>query len=71
MKVVDKLGLNSTATKTAAAALDAVEAGWATVYVPGYLLVPLKLLNDALPSLVEALCAIGPAGRRATAKKAA
>ena len=64
-QLVDGLGLNYTTTQVAAAALDGVEKGWSTVLVPGFLLIPTKMVADVVPCFLEFLCGLGPAGRRA------
>ena len=64
MQAVDGLGLNWSAARVARAALDGVERGDASVLAPWHLMVPLKMLVDVTPGLVEFLCALGPAGRR-------
>ena len=64
-KFVDRLGVNYSTTAVASAAFDGVEKGWATIHVPGFIVLPFKMLNDIIPCAVEALCAVGPAGRRA------
>ena len=68
-QLVDSFGLNCTTTQVASAGLDAVERGWSTVYVPGFLLLPTKVLADIFPCFVEALCALGSAGLRSAKKK--
>jgi hypothetical protein len=67
-QLVDSIGLNCTTTQVASAGLDAVERGWSTVYAPGFLLVPTKVLGDIFPCFVEALCALGSAGLRSAKK---
>ena len=64
-QLVDGLGLNYTTPQVAAAALDGVEKGWSTVLVPGFLLIPTKMVADVVPCFLEFLCGLGPAGRRA------
>ena len=64
-QLVDGMGLNYTTTQVAAAALDGVEKGWSTVLVPGFLLIPTKMVADVVPCFLEFLCGLGPAGRRA------
>ncbi|KAL1515777.1 hypothetical protein AB1Y20_002393 [Prymnesium parvum] len=63
-KLIDRLGVNYNTEQAAAAGLNAVEAGWATVLTPGIVLVPAKMMVDVMPCLMEALCELGPAGLR-------
>lgn len=65
-KVIDSMGLNYSTTQVAQAALDGVEKGWSTVLVPGFLLIPTKMVADVVPNFLEVLCALGPAGKRAS-----
>lgn len=70
-KLVERLGLNNSTEQVAVAGLNAVEAGWSTVHVPGWLLVPSRMLADVMPAVLEALVAIGPSGLRSTKAAAA
>jgi len=63
-QLVDRLGLNYTTVQVAAAALDGIEKGWATIHVPGHIMIPTLILNDVMPCFVEFLCTLGSAGLR-------
>ena len=70
-QIVDRMGLNYSTTQVARAGLDAVEKGWATVLVPGFLMIPTKMIADVVPCVLEFLCTLGPSGRRPQTKPAA
>jgi len=70
-QLVDKLGLNYSTSQVASAALNGVEAGWATVHVPGHVMIPTIMLNDLVPCFLEFLCSLGSAGIRKNNKKVA
>ena len=63
-QLLARLGIAVNVDAAACAALDGVQNGWSEVMVPGWLMVPSSLIAAWVPSLFEAIIAIGPAGRR-------